>query len=212
MVQNGGDLRVRRTRKLLHQALIDLSLEKGFAAVTVQDLAERAMVNRSTFYRHFVDKYDLLRSYLHDLYQLVDSEAGERDAPTLPGEPPAGLVSLLRHMQANAAFYRVLLGPNGDAAFCAQSFRGYLEKGFRSLMPNGATPIHPDAPPVGLSVSYLLHAGMGAILWWLVERNGEGYSPEQVAGWLLQLSHAAIRVSVRVPEAPGDWVPPAQPA
>jgi AcrR family transcriptional regulator len=59
-----GDLRVRRTRKLLKSALIELTIEKGFAAVTVQDIADRAMVNRATFYRHCLDKYDLLDQYM----------------------------------------------------------------------------------------------------------------------------------------------------
>jgi AcrR family transcriptional regulator len=54
------DLRVRRTRKTLQEALIALTIEKGFAAVTVRDITERAMVNRSTFYRHYLDKYELL--------------------------------------------------------------------------------------------------------------------------------------------------------
>ena len=54
------DLRVRRTRKLLQQAFIECTIEKGFAALTVRDITERAMVNRSTFYRHYLDKYDLL--------------------------------------------------------------------------------------------------------------------------------------------------------
>ncbi len=46
------NLRVRRTRKLLRNALISLTMEKGFAAVTVRDITERAMVNRGTFYHH----------------------------------------------------------------------------------------------------------------------------------------------------------------
>ena len=134
MVQNGEDLRVRRPLKMLQYALIELSTEKGFAAVTMSDLTERAMVNRSTYYRPFADKYELLRQYLEDLLQLIDSEQVGHAATFAAGEPPAGLVSLLRHLQTHAAFYRVMLGPNGDAAFCAQSFRGYLEKGFRSLL------------------------------------------------------------------------------
>src|SRR5215467_3779344 len=54
------DLRVRRTRMALQEALIDLIEEKGFDAVTVGDIAERAMVNRATFYRHYPDKYALV--------------------------------------------------------------------------------------------------------------------------------------------------------
>jgi len=45
---------------VLKSALIEPTIEKGFAALMVQDLADRAMVNRATFYRHYLDKYDLL--------------------------------------------------------------------------------------------------------------------------------------------------------
>jgi AcrR family transcriptional regulator len=54
------DPRVKRTRLLLEQAFMSLIEEKGFQAVTVQDITEKAGVNRATFYAHFVDKYDLL--------------------------------------------------------------------------------------------------------------------------------------------------------
>jgi AcrR family transcriptional regulator len=54
------DPRVRRTRLLLEQAFMSLLEEKGFQAVTVQDITERAGVNRATFYAHFTDKYALL--------------------------------------------------------------------------------------------------------------------------------------------------------
>jgi AcrR family transcriptional regulator len=54
------DPRVKRTRALLEQALMNLLEERGFQAVTVQDITERAGVNRATFYSHFPDKYALL--------------------------------------------------------------------------------------------------------------------------------------------------------
>src|SRR6478752_4286669 len=56
----GADRRVRRTERLLKQAFRELVAEKGFAAVTVRYIAERADVNRGTFYAHFPDKYALL--------------------------------------------------------------------------------------------------------------------------------------------------------
>jgi AcrR family transcriptional regulator len=54
------DPRIRRTRNLLSQAFSDVLAKKGFQAVTVQDIAEKAGVNRTTFYLHFPDKYALL--------------------------------------------------------------------------------------------------------------------------------------------------------
>ncbi len=54
------DPRVKRTRSLLEQAFMDVVTEKGFQAVSVQDITEKAGVNRATFYAHFPDKYALL--------------------------------------------------------------------------------------------------------------------------------------------------------
>ena len=54
------DPRVKRTRNLLEHAFLDVTAEKGFQAVSVQDITERAGVNRATFYAHFPDKYALL--------------------------------------------------------------------------------------------------------------------------------------------------------
>src|SRR5215813_3050174 len=54
------DPRVLRTRQLLQQAFNELMAEKDFHSITVQDITERARVNRATFYAHFEDKYALL--------------------------------------------------------------------------------------------------------------------------------------------------------
>ena len=54
------DPRVKRTRQLLEQAFTEAISEKGFQSISVQDITERAGVNRATFYAHFEDKYALL--------------------------------------------------------------------------------------------------------------------------------------------------------
>ncbi len=63
------DPRVLRTRQLLLQAFSDLFSEKGFHAMTVQDITERARVNRGTFYTHFEDKYAILEYWLREQFQ-----------------------------------------------------------------------------------------------------------------------------------------------
>ena len=60
LTQEKLDPRVKRTRLLLEQSFMEIIQEKGFQAVTVQDITERAGVNRATFYAHFADKYALL--------------------------------------------------------------------------------------------------------------------------------------------------------
>jgi len=60
------DPRVTRTRKLIRNALASLLAEKNFESVTVQDIAERATVNRATFYAHFSDKFALLDAMIRE--------------------------------------------------------------------------------------------------------------------------------------------------
>src|SRR5687768_14229800 len=170
MTQNPEDLRVRRTRKLLQKALLEAASEKGFAHVTVSDITERAMVNRATFYRHYEDKYDLLTKYMEELSGLIEEDDREdylgNETMQHPDTPPPGMVKVLRHIQANADFYRVMLGRQGDPAYCAQTFRSYIEQGYRRIIANGDSKLDSSRPPISLTVSYLLSAGIGAIVWW----------------------------------------------
>jgi AcrR family transcriptional regulator len=68
---NASDPRVKRTRRLLLRAFTELAQEKGISAISVQDIAERATVNRATFYAHFDDKYALMSSWMCEEFQQV---------------------------------------------------------------------------------------------------------------------------------------------
>jgi AcrR family transcriptional regulator len=186
------DLRVRRTRKLLMQALIELTIEKGFPAITVQDLADRAMVNRATFYRHYLDKYDLLDQYMNEVYELTASQerlASSQTPEAAFDNPPSGLVSMLEHVQKHADFYRVMLGAKGDLTFM-QRIQQYSEMRLRSLLASRGPKLKPQSPPLELCLSYLSHAGVGAMAWWL--NDSQSYPPEQVAAWLNQLNKETL--------------------
>jgi AcrR family transcriptional regulator len=173
------DLRVQRTRRLIQEAFTALTVEKGFAAVTVRDITERAMINRSTFYRHYLDKYDLLDQFMTNVYELT-SGVEEPEAEGMEALP--GPVKLLRHIQQHADFYRVMLGSKGDLAF-TERFRQNTERRFRSWAQDVDMS---DAPPIELRIKYASYAGIGAIAWWL--EHGQHISPEQLASWLSQIS------------------------
>jgi AcrR family transcriptional regulator len=68
------DPRVARTRKLLEQAFAELLHEKGFQDITIQDIADRATVNRATFYAHFPDKYALLDHFIRREFRNAITE------------------------------------------------------------------------------------------------------------------------------------------
>jgi AcrR family transcriptional regulator len=81
------DPRVKRTRKLLQQAFLELFQEKGFSAISIQDITDRATVNRATFYAHFADKYALLDALIREQFQ-------EAMTSKLPASPKWGVQSL----------------------------------------------------------------------------------------------------------------------
>ncbi|MGW9919508.1 AcrR family transcriptional regulator [Staphylococcus hominis] len=80
---NNQDLRVQRTKKALITTFSDLLETKSFDNITIQDLCEKANVRRSTFYRHFNDKYDLLNhivgTLIEDFRTLHLSEIDPKD-------------------------------------------------------------------------------------------------------------------------------------
>src|SRR5260221_14384268 len=75
------DPRVKRTRQLLQHAFLELLQEKGFQAITVQDITERATVNRAPFYAHYEDKYALLDCYIREHFQQMVSSKVSTSSP-----------------------------------------------------------------------------------------------------------------------------------
>ena len=63
------DRRVKRTRSLILQGFEQLLAEKGFEAISVQDVTYEAEINRATFYKRFMDKYDLLDYIIKKLFR-----------------------------------------------------------------------------------------------------------------------------------------------
>ncbi|MFC4565287.1 TetR/AcrR family transcriptional regulator [Nocardiopsis mangrovi] len=184
-----GDLRVRRTRKLLREALVALVEESGYEPVTVRDIAERAMVNRATFYAHYDGKYDLLLDVIGRTFEPV------RVGPLLarePGEPvrvPEWLVGFLEAIAAQPRFYRGILGDGGSARVRADLrtyFEGLLLARIRAA---GVTPESARMPPEVVA-GFAASAALGSLAWWL-ERDAP-YPAGQAADWYLELISSGV--------------------
>lgn len=168
---------MQRTHKLIVEALLELTAEKGFAAVSVTDITERAGVNRATFYRHYADKFDVLDRYARSIYALLDAAP---DGPDSDAITP-GLARIFDRIREDARFYRVILGKNGDPGF-ADKIRQYIQKRIRRSLP---ADLKKDETWIELYVAYSSSASVGAVLWWL--ENGLPYSSEEMAALLRQL-------------------------
>ncbi len=182
------DLRVRRTHKFLQDALVELIDERSFDLITVGDIAERAMINRATFYRHYQDKYDLLARIFEETaddlvaqMKPVRKDADGRAAVT----PPEIWIRFFEHIKEHARLYRAMLGKNGSPWFVAR-MQEYTVKIMLEFEKQWEREIGPGRKadrtmPGELPVLLLAHALTGAIVWWL-ERE-ERYAPKQIADW-----------------------------
>src|SRR5215472_7607982 len=106
MTQAVRNLRVKRTQTLLREALIELIEERGFQALTVGKLTERAMVSRAAFYRNYQDKYDLVEKIFAEAISALMGAVSD-----LGREHPAQIwVQFFEHIAQYDRLYRALLG------------------------------------------------------------------------------------------------------
>ncbi|WP_026886872.1 TetR/AcrR family transcriptional regulator [Clostridium beijerinckii] len=76
MLQNKHDIRTKRTHQQIRDALIDLISEKHFDNITVSDITNLAMINRSTFYRYYQDKYDVVLKIFEEAMEKMNRDLG----------------------------------------------------------------------------------------------------------------------------------------
>jgi AcrR family transcriptional regulator len=194
MSQNIPDRRVQKTRKLLQDALIELVAEKGYEAISIREILDRANVGRSTFYAHFQDKDQLLHSILDRLDELFEQHKKRvLDAAKNTGnignvELTSGLsptLSLFQFVGQNHLFFKAMLGNRGYGIF-AKPVYDYVFAHVHSIL---TTPTHDDAlaslhrtfkAPTSrekygsfeaeIAAHYFASALMGILVWW-VEKN-----------------------------------------
>jgi AcrR family transcriptional regulator len=178
MTQSTSNLRVRRTQKLLREALIELIEERGFEALTIGEITERAMVSRAAFYRNYQDKYDLVEQIFEEAMSALLGAVGG-----LGQEHPAEIwVTFFEHIAEYERLYRALLGRKGSPWF-VRKMRASLAD---LVKERGHLPHGPDAnvrPAHTFSDAFVpdLVSTMfvEAITWWL--EQGRPYTPREIA-------------------------------
>jgi AcrR family transcriptional regulator len=172
------DPRIARTRRSLQEALFDLARERGLDDISVADIADRAGVNRSTFYQHYSDKDTLLADAIDAVVEQASTEI-----PTLAEvalDPPPILIDYLRHVEENAAVYTRIFGEHGSPVVVArlrQRIQAIVIDAVATSHADTFTDVPPDVLAAGLSGSVL-----GVLEVWLAR---DPRPPVETAvGWL----------------------------
>jgi AcrR family transcriptional regulator len=195
MPEKKEDRRIQRTRRQLLEALFSLVQEKGFDAVTVQDIIDRADVGRSTFYVHFVDKEDLLvqamdpfSADLKERQRKALREGGGSDETAF-----AFSHELFTHADGHRDVFRAVVGKESAVILQRHFQRMQLElvrEEVKAMAPDGAL------GPAELEgvVQCLASALYGLLAWWIDGKRR--MSVDEVNELFRKMALASVRAAV----------------
>lgn len=182
------DRRIVKTKTQIKQAFLSLLNEKSFELITVRDITERADINRGTFYLHYVDKYNLLEQYENGIFEKVNiildrATNMQLNVHQLKEERLPMLIQLLQVMHDEAAFLKLILGPNGDPFF-QEKIRQLFVKTFKEYIINEIDESR-FKYPFELIITYISNAHLGVLTYWL--QHDMQQSPEEIANMFIEI-------------------------
>ncbi|MCC3371456.1 TetR-like C-terminal domain-containing protein [Cohnella sp. REN36] len=176
------DPRILRTRRLLREAFVELLQEMEIDKITVNRLAERATINRVTFYLHYKDIPDMMDKMademVEDLSAILEQTVAGED-PTNGEEWPM-MVHLLEHIAEQSKFYKVILSSRRAPVFTERLLK-LLSKMIQERFERseGNVGITRAGIQRDVAIWYGSSALIGTIVSWL--RNDMPYTPAYLA-------------------------------
>lgn len=197
------DRRIVRTKKALRTALLELIEEKGYEAISVEEITQRANLGRATFYLHYKDKEDLLLEEFVEIAQervkvLSGIPYSEWQAGELAADSPADkqpimpLLKVFEHAADHAALYRVLLH-GGNMPRLDQRIRSLIAQSIAEIAQarRQSQPTHTEPQiPLDLLAAYFSGALLSSLTWWL--DSPLPISPLEMAGMFQRLFFSGV--------------------
>jgi AcrR family transcriptional regulator len=181
------DRRRQQTRRQLIDAAVQLVLEKGYEAVTILDITNRADLGRGTFYIHFKDKEEAVWSAIEDGLHATETDAHRQFPGGIPPHPEYyAYRNIFRHAEQNNALYRVMLGGQGSGVMTARVQNHLSAELTRDLTHLSASVLELRVP-VDILAQVITGAVIQLVRWWLETPNK--YSADDMAGLLYTCLH-----------------------
>lgn len=184
------DRRILRTRQTIEDAFIQLVHRKPFQSITIRDITDLANVNRTTFYSHYTDKYDLLDKTIDLKLQslrallLESMDSADNGSPAQPETADAYYIAFFKHLAEYESYYRIILTES-----FAQAHYGNMHNVVRESMYERILRIGPAQKlliPLDLLLDYISISLMGIARKWLEQQMI--YTPRYMALQLTRLS------------------------
>ncbi|KRE64862.1 TetR/AcrR family transcriptional regulator [Paenibacillus sp. Soil750] len=176
------DPRVLRTRQLLKDAFVELLQEMDIEKISVNRIAERATINRVTFYLHYRDIPDMLEKMademIEDINRILTHASANQHSKEEEDWPM--LVNLLEHFAEHAKFYKVVLASRRTPIFTDRMLRLLTELVTSRIERMGDESVLATAGiQKDIAIWYGSSALIGTIVAWL--RQDMPYTPVYLA-------------------------------
>lgn len=181
------DRRILKSRQAIMEAFIELLAEKSLEKIKINDIAERANVNRGTIYLHFTDKYDLQEQCINTyLQQLQDSCLADGEVTELQMQDI--LLRSFEFLESNATIYNTLITGSGIPVF-RESMMKMVEEGVKEYLEKWRLDLQSS---LEVEVQFITSAVVGLMEWWVKE--GIPYPPLTMVEQLQQLLLRHLRL------------------
>ena len=176
------DPRITRTRRLLQSALLQLARERPLDAITVADIADRAEVNRSTFYQHYSDKDTLLADALDAQVAAAGADLESIAGAFTPGAPaPELLLRYVTQVGEHADLYRRVLVEHGSPIAVTR-----LRRRITAVAVDGIAMYGPETSSSGLPVEIAAASVAGSLIGMLIAwlESPDPVEPRVITAWI----------------------------
>lgn len=154
------DRRIQKTRQLIMHTFIELLTEKGFEKMTINEIAERANINRGTVYLHYMDKFDLLDKCVETYIELLLQHCADSTDTNLDAR---AFQSVFEYLERNFAIYKLLLSNEGVGFFRSRLYVT-ISQTLTEMM--GINPEN-SAFSNEVTIHFLTSGFIGTIEWWI---------------------------------------------
>lgn len=170
-----NDLRVKRTNKMIVEAFIKLVEAKGYEQITIQDIADEAMINRATFYAHYKDKLDL--------YETIFDEAISAFTDLLsPNE--LVLTQIFQATRKNRLFYLMIM-ESSSSDFLHKKLADIIYNQYAHTFAQLKITENEIEVPMDFIINYMTAIFISTLHWWLTT-NSE-MTPNHLAQLVIKL-------------------------
>ena len=178
---NENDLRVIKTKNALFNALIELMKDKTFEEIKVSDICNKALINRSTFYAHFDDKYDLLSKCINDLKESLTNKLQDNKKVVSTKEYYLEMIKLFLDFIDEKKEQYLAIAKSNRNSILFDIIYDVVDKDIMMHLQNDAKVKNNNIPNEIIGNFYMGAVGTVAITW---IRNINKYTKEDIIAYL----------------------------